>query len=62
MFTALPGRFFDSLFLPGESWSADPWSIIWEIVAKPAMINGDVIDEVSRVLQIPRQEAAAVVG
>ncbi len=40
----------------------DPWSIIWEIVAKPAMIKGDVIDEVSRVLQIPRQEAAAVVG
>ena len=27
-----------------------------------AMIKADVIDEVSRVLQIPRQEAAAVVG
>ncbi len=22
-----------------ESWSADPWSMIWEIVAKPAMIK-----------------------
>ncbi len=34
--------------------------MIWEIVAKPTMIRADVIDEVSRVLQIPRQEAAAL--
>ena len=34
--------------------------MIWEIVAKPTMIKADVIDEVSRVLQIPRQEAAAL--
>ncbi len=35
--------------------------MIWEIVAKPAMIKADVIDEVSRVLQIPSQEAEAMV-
>ena len=34
--------------------------MIWEIVAKPAMIKADVIDEVSRVLQIPHQEAEAM--
>ncbi len=34
--------------------------MIWEIVAEPAMIKADVIDEVSRVLQIPRHEAEAM--
>ncbi len=35
--------------------------MIREIVAKPTMIKVDVIDEVSRVLEIPRQEAEVVV-
>jgi len=34
--------------------------MIWEIAAEPAMIKADVIDEVSRVLQIPRHEAEAM--
>ena len=35
--------------------------MIWEIVAKPPMTKADLIDEVSRVLLIPLQEAEAMV-
>ena len=33
--------------------------MIWEIVANPTMIKADLIEEVSRVVEIPRQEAEA---
>ena len=36
--------------------------MIWEIVAKPTMTKADLIDEVSRVLQIPRREAEAALA
>ncbi len=35
--------------------------MIWEIVAKPTMIKDDLIEEVSRVVEIPRREAEVVV-
>ena len=35
--------------------------MIWEIVAKPTMTKADLIEEVSRVVQIPRREAEVVV-
>ncbi len=36
--------------------------MIWEIVAKLPMTKADLIDEVSRVLQIPRREAEAALA
>jgi integration host factor subunit beta len=35
--------------------------MIWEIVAKPTMNKADLIEEVSRVVEIPRREAEVVV-
>ena len=35
--------------------------MIWEIVAKPTMTKADLIEEVSRVVEIPRREAEIVV-
>ena len=35
--------------------------MIWEIVAKPAMIKADLIEELSRVVEIPQREADIVV-
>ena len=35
--------------------------MIWEIVAKPTMTKADLIEEVSRVVEIPRREAEVVV-
>ncbi len=34
--------------------------MIWEAVAQPTMIKADLIEEVSRVVEIPRQEAELV--
>ena len=35
--------------------------MIWEIVAKPTMTKADLIEEVSRAVQIPRREAQVLV-
>ena len=35
--------------------------MIWGVVAKPTMTRADLIEEVSRVVQIPRREAEVVV-
>ncbi len=35
--------------------------MIWEIVTKPTMTKADLIEEVSRVVEIPRREAKVVV-
>ncbi len=35
--------------------------MIWEIVAKPSMTKADLIQEVSRLVEIPRREAEVVV-
>ncbi len=35
--------------------------MIWEIVANPTMIKAGLIEEVSRVVEIPRREAEVVV-
>jgi integration host factor subunit beta len=35
--------------------------MIWETVAKPTMIKADLIEEVSRVVEIPRRDAEVVV-
>ena len=35
--------------------------MIWEVVAKPAMIKADLIEELSRVVEIPQPEAEIVV-
>ena len=35
--------------------------MIWEIVANPTMIKADLIEELSRVVEIPQREAEIVV-